>query len=156
MKAFYIVAQKLLTNKWFWVGIGALVLFILLQRNWYKISRLFQRADIDKEEDEKINIPDTVDTAPTGYPYSNKEDIEDLARRFYSTIYGYQGSGTTIMVLEEANKLTDNELKYLSTYYRKYITKDNWLYTDIDDEFLPFNTIDETVMTRLSAVGEKG
>ena len=156
MKAFYIVVQKLLTNKWFWIGIGALILFILLQRNWYKISRLFQRSDVDKEEDEKINIPETVDDAPTGYQYSNKAEIEELARNLYSTIYQYQGSWNTEKYMQEAYELTDNELKYLSKYYRQYVTKDNWLYSDIDDEFFPLTNLDEKLMARLTQVGEKG
>ncbi len=146
-------AGTVLRSKWFWIAIGAFLVFLII----WKYRRFFQASKISQSAGEKDIIPKTKEDKPSDYAYSSKEEIETLANKLYNAIYDPLGSeGTTIGLLEEANLLTDNELVYLSKHYRKFVTKDNWLYEDIDDEWLPLTSIDETVMTRLSTVGEKG
>ena len=133
--------KSLLTNKWFWIGVVA-VIIILVNRNWYKIQRLFQPSDVNLEPGEPGYI------AP-----EKKTELENLAQSLYNSIYGSHDN----QVYDTALNLSDNELKYVSKFYRKNITQGTWLYTDIDDEvFSPWNDRDVRLMARLSKIGEKG
>ena len=158
MPAALAILQKIVTSRWFWIAIIAILLFFVIRKNWGVIKRFFQQSDVDKSEGEDNTIPDDIGSKPPGYQYSSKQEIKSLAQDIYTGIYATatEGSGFIISKLEEANKLTNNELKYLSEHYRKFVTKDTWLYSDIDDEWMPFTTIDETMMARLTKVGEKG
>ena len=80
-------------------------------------------------------------------------ELEKIAQNLYDSIYGSSDDAA----YDAALNLTDNELKYMSKFYRRSVTQDNWLYTDVDDEvFSPFNDRDKRLMSRLAAIGEKG
>ena len=132
---------KFISNKWIWIGLIVLILIIILNRNWYKVKRLFQPANIKTEPGEK---PLTDE---------RKSQLESLARNMYDSIYGVGD----MEPYDKALLLTSTELKYMSKYYRRSVTQGNWLYTDIDDEYFSLgNDRDTRLMARLSEVGEKG
>ncbi len=129
------------TNKWFWIAVAAIIIIIIVNRNWYQISRLFQPTTVNLEPGEKI-----IDA-------TRQVELEKIAQNLYDSIYGSSDDAA----YDAALNLTDNELKYMSKFYRRSVTQDNWLYTDVDDEvFSPFNDRDKRLMSRLAAIGEKG
>lgn len=132
---------KILTNKWFWIAISAIILVIILNRNWYRITRLFQPSNIVVEPDESKLTSE------------RKTQLEAIARDLYNSIYGTSDN----KAYDAALNLTDSELKYMSKYYRRSVTQGTWLYTDIDNEvFMPWNDRDTRLMAKLSEIGEKG
>jgi len=139
--------KNLFSNKYFWYVVIALFLIWLINRYWDKIRTLFQPADIDLEEGESKTISK-----------SRKAELKDFASELYQAIYATQNVGVDYREDKfiEATDLSDNELRFVSKHYRKSLTKGNWLYTDVDDETMPFSSVDEELMSRLSKVGEKG
>jgi len=141
IKMLYNVPMKILSNKWFWIAIITIILIVVLNRNWYKIKRLFQPSTLHSEPNEG---PLTED---------RQQELESIASALYNSIYGSHDNEA----YERALNLTDTELKYMSKFYRRQITQGNWLYTDIDDEiFSPWNDRDKRLMAKLAAIGEKG
>ena len=138
--------RKILTNKWFWIGLGIIILLLILKRYWYKFERFFQRTDIDLAPGETGNL--TID---------KKSDLKDLASRLYSDIYDTPITGHTTQLYKDANSLTDTELKYMAKYYRQHLTQGIYLYEDVNDEvFNIFTNVDSKLMAHLAKVGEKG
>jgi len=132
----------LMKNKYFWMALGVIIMLIILRRNWYKLSRMWQPSDINFDEGETASISN-----------ERKSEIESYARMLYDSIYGSNDNDAYDVALN----LTDNELKYLSKYYRKYLTQSTWLWKDIDNEwFAWWNDRDVKLQARLAKIGEKG
>ncbi len=139
--------RKLFTNKWFWIAVATIFAIFFINKYWNEIKRFFQRSDVDLEPGESKLISS-----------DRKVELKAFAGELYQAIYATQNVGVSYREdkFAEAVDLSDNELRYVSKYYRKSLTKDNWLYDDIDDETMPFTSIDEELMARLTKVGEKG
>lgn len=141
------ILKKIFTNKYFWYAVIAIFLIWLISRYWDKIKTIFQPADIDYEEGE----PKTISK-------NRQKELKDFASELYEAIYATQNVGVTYREnrFVAANELSDNELRFVSKYYRKSLTKGAWLYTDIDNEVMPTTSVDENLMAHLSKIGEKG
>ncbi len=139
--------KQLFSNKYFWYVIVALFLIWLVNRYWDKIVAVFQPADIDLLPGETKSISKT-----------RQAELKDFASELYQAIYATQNVGVDYREDKfiEAADLSDNELRFVSKHYRKSLTKGNWLFTDVDDETMPFSAVDENLMSRLAKVGEKG
>lgn len=119
------------------------ILVIIIYRNWYKIKRLFQSRDLDLEPGENLNI------SPERTKY-----LENLASLIYTDIYDTPFGGHTNKLYEEANALTDNELLFVSRYYKRQLSSGAWLYDDIDDEIFT-TSVDTKLMAHLAKIGER-
>jgi hypothetical protein len=137
--------KTILSNKYTWIIIAIIIILYLLNKNWYRIKSLWQPRDIDLETGESLNIPQ-----------QRKLEIEAIARLLYTDIYDTPFTGHTVSVYEQALTLTDNELLYLSKYYKRNLTQGSWLWTDINNEVFAFTDVNTKLQLRLSKIGEKG
>lgn len=147
---------SLLKNKWFWIGLGILIILIIVINQWSNIrsfiKRKTQKEDIDLTPEEKVLI------AEGKKPLTDKREayLKQLAQLLHSDIYDTPITGHNSSLYIEAKGLSDTELKFMAKYYRVYITKGEYLAQDIDDEiYSPFTNIDSLLMARLAKVGEK-
>lgn len=123
--------------------IVVIILVIIIYRNWYKIKRLFQGRDLDLEPGENLNI------SPERTKY-----LENLAILIYADIYDTPITGHKSSLYEEANALTDNELLFVSRYYKRQLSSGVWLYDDLEDEVFA-SDVDTKLMTHLAKIGER-
>jgi hypothetical protein len=130
-------------NKWFWIIVASIIILLIVRRNWSKITSIFQR-DFGDYGDYKINENDEA-------------RLKELAENLYQQIY----SNFSISIdkrakyMTDALALTDTELKWLARYYRTALTKGTCLFKDVDEEWLPIDSVDEDLMARLAKIGEK-
>lgn len=120
-----------------------LVLVVIIYRNWYKIKRLWQSRDVDLEPGENLNIT----AERTKY-------LENLASLIYTDLYDTPISGHKTNLYDQANALTDNELLYLSRYYKRQLSSGVWLYDDINDDVFA-SDVDTKLMAHLAKIGER-
>lgn len=162
-------AVTLLSNRFFWYAVIAIVIFIIVVRQWGNITDLIKKwtqpSDVNIQEGEPLvdkEVGKEIITTKGGDVLTRKEakekQLEFLADEIYKSIYASASYPTFYRdeVLKQINQVTDTELKYISKYYKKFLTQGTWLYTDIDDEVMPHTSIDETVMARLSKIGQRG
>lgn len=128
---------KIVKNKWFWIGLGLLIIIFYVWRNWDKLKSKFGVI--------------TGDFQPGDITDKRKGTLESLAQDTYDSIYS--ATGDTGDTLEKVNALNDSELDYLARYYKKALTRGNTLYEDVDDEFMPWDDVDETLMGKLNRLG---
>lgn len=133
----------ILKNKWFWTVVVLIILLLVLRRNWSRIKNLFQR-DFGDYGDYKIDK-------------EAKTRLQELAENLYSQIYSNFSVGIDkrSKYMTDAMALTDTELKWLARYYRTALTKGTCLFKDIDEEWMPVDSVDEELMARLAKIGEK-
>lgn len=130
-------------NKWFWIIVASIVILLIFRRNWSRIKSTFQR-DFGNYGDYKINEEDEA-------------RLRELAENLYQQINSSFSLGIDkrAKYMTDAMALTDTELKYLARYYRTALTKGTCLYKEIDDEWMPIDSVDEDLMARLAKIGEK-
>lgn len=139
-------AGAILRNKWFWIALIVIILILVARKYWHVISRWFQPTDIDLEPGESVKIES-----------GREAELKGVAAELYSDLYDTPASGHNNQLYSNANKLSDNELKFLAKYYRQNLTQGTYLYTDIDEDwFNPFTNVDSMLMAHLAKVGEKG
>lgn len=140
-------SMKLLTSRTFWIiVILVIVAIIIYRKSDYFLAKAKSRLGQQTGDWQEGTITE-----------GRKADLETLAERMYAEIYSFtkQGEGGTIAALQMTNTLNDNELLYLARYYEDHTGAENSLWFDIDDEWLPQTSSDETLMARLSALGMK-
>ena len=128
--------------KWIVLLLIAILLIAYIRRNWYKFSQLFHPRDIDLEPGETLEI------TPEREKY-----IESIAQRLYSDIYNTPWTGHNGDIYEEALGLTDNELFYMTKFYKRSVSGGNSLAEDIQGELYPFTDSPTTLMARLNKIG---
>lgn len=135
--------MDLLKNKWFWIGIGGLILLFIIWKNWNRITRFFQKRNIRFKPGESLYITD-----------SRKQYLESMAKQAYDDIYNTPTFGHNELIYVEINKVTDNELLYLSEFYNDFLTRGNSLKYDIKDETFVFTDVNNKLIQRLNKIGE--
>lgn len=140
--------KNILTNKTFWYGLGGLILVYILYRNWSSIKQLFGK-------DYGVYSGDTGTYTPSGIPEQRQAELKALAQELYDKIYGVTTFTDKETSFIKANALNDTELKFLAQYYKSALTRSDSLYHDVDSEFMPFTSEDETLLSRLSALNEQ-
>lgn len=143
----------LVKSKYFWIGLVAFILLLVIIKKWSNIrgwiKRSIQPEDIDLTPEERARLEANSETLSS----ERKSEMEAFAQELYAEI---QGASYGTSLYEKLLKLSDTEVKYLSKYYRKHISGGTYLYQDVDEEwFSPFTDIDGRVMARLAKVGEK-
>lgn len=148
-----------------WLGlplfVKAIILLLLILLVYYLVKKYsswfkdkFQSSDINYKDGETPNNPGY--TVGAGNVTQGQSILKELAQRLYNDIYD-----TPVVTPRDQDAyyqvyaLSDADLKYLSQYYREILTKDTWLYEDMDDEvYAPLYKASD-IMTRLSKIGEK-
>lgn len=127
--------------RWWIAGIIlAIIIFIIIRRNIYKLKGKFAPRDINLEKEPSDE---------------RKTYLEGLARRLYTDIYdtpfftGHDGG-----LYKEADALSDTELLYLSRFYKRYLTLGTSLKSDIDSQWYPFAGGVTELLTHLQKIGE--
>lgn len=127
--------------KWWIIAIIlAIIIFIIVRRNIYKLKGKFAPRDINLEKE------------PTD---ERKSYLEGLARRLYKDIYdtsfltGHDGD-----LYKEADGLSDSELLYMSRFYKRYLTLGNSLDSDIQSQWYPFAGGVTELQSHLHKIGE--
>lgn len=134
-------AGKVVRNKWFWIGLAILIVILILRRYYPYLKSKFARSYGDFSG-EKITE-------------SRKTELETMAQDLYDKIYGgYHSINTRSDLMHKVAAINDDELLYLSRYYKNAITRSNSLYKDISNEFMPFASGDQVLMSRLAKIGQ--
>lgn len=140
---------KVARSKMFWLVVGTIVLILLLYHNWPFIkNKLFNKPTVNFNEGEPVGF-----TAGSGIPDYRKKQLQKLAQDVYIDIWHTPWTGHDHAAYTSiTNSVTDNELIYLSKYY-KTLTDGESLWVSIDDQW--FLAKDgSNLQTRLSAIGE--
>ncbi len=131
------ILLNIVKSKWFWIGLILLIIIFYVWRNWDKLKSKFGVI--------------TGDFQPGDITEKREGVLESLAQDAYDSIYSV--TGDTGDTLERVNALNDNELDYLARYYKSALTRGNTLYEDVDNEFMPLDDVDETLMGKLNRLG---
>lgn len=136
-------AMKLLQNKWFWIILGGIILFIIIRRKWGKFTeKASSRLGAQYGDWQEGTISE-----------ARKSQVEGLAEELYDALaswYEWEAESELMQI----NALNDNELEYAARHYEEHLTNGKQsMYDDIDEEWLPATDMDEKVMTRLKRLG---
>lgn len=134
------VALRLVKNKWFWIILGAIILILIIRKNWRYIRAWFSPSKGDF----------------TGAPINpeRKAWLESRAEELHKYLSQWGFTSDTDSVLKEIQNVNDDELLYLAKYYKSALTRGNSLYVDIDNKWMPFYGSDEKLLARLSKIGQ--
>lgn len=136
---------QLLRNKFFWYAIIAVVFYVVIKRNYYKL----QEWTAPSWTEPTTNGTGQVITISAQRLFR----LRELAGLLKLNIYSYYGF-TATDVLQEVSYLTDTELKYVARYYKEVLLKNKTtLYADLDDEILPGTDADDRILNRLTQMG---
>jgi len=133
--------------KWVIRIIIILLIVYVLRRNWWYIKNLFKRSDVRLEPGEKLFISDDRKSELESLALAINQDLKSTS---WYHITGHDHSLWTSIT----GQTSDNELKYLARYYKKYVSGGSSLYKDIDNKWMYSTDIDEKLMARLSKIGE--
>jgi hypothetical protein len=144
----YAVLMKILKSKIFWYIVIGLILFFFIKKR-YNIWRLKASNTFIKDRDYQVDETGNVIAV-------RKEEMENLAQKLYTEIYGW-GSwfNSDNDIYEEVYALNDQDLEFMAKYYKNYITRGNTLYEDITSEYV-VSSINEQIAARLLALGLAG
>lgn len=125
----------------------ALLLFFYVRKNWQVIKRklggIFTPRDISFEPGEDVVITE-----------ARKKVLESIASKLYTDIEYTGWTGHDYTPYTEALALTDNELLYMATFYKRYQSGGNTLYSDIASQYYVTSSIPTQLMARLNKIGE--
>lgn len=128
---------KLMRNKWFWIILAILIVLLIIRR----------KSEVWKDK----LAPVSGDFQSGGISEGRKKELETLAQNVYDEING----GWVTNYMYDLLPINDNELTYLAKHYKKYLSRNESLYTQIDNEWMWGMDIDEKIMTRLNLLGLK-
>jgi len=136
------IALKVVRNKWFWIAIVVVILLIVLRRNWNKIKGQIGR-----------DYGQYNDVAPAEIQPYRKTYLEDLAQRLYTEMTSFWGVDRNV-VMAEALRIPDGEMKYLANFFKGAITRGESLYYWVDSEWMSQYSEDDELLARLAKIGE--
>lgn len=116
-----------------------LILIFLYRRYGYRIKNLFQPKEINKETIKLINGQIVTVSSQADLPQSQKTYLENLAGRIKKDVKGTNALGyRDSAVYKEAAGLSDVEIDYMASYYKRYLTSGVSMYEDMSDEWLSY------------------
>lgn len=143
MAAAFIIS--ILRSKIFWIILAVIVIAIIIRRNWYRIADFGKPRYVELEKDEDGKVVRVSEQRET--------ELRDLANEIHTFINSPSSLITdNPKYLNTLKYLNDQELLYLSRYYKNVF--ENKLFTDIDDEILPWTNADDEILTRLQKMGQ--
>jgi len=136
------MALKVVRNKWFWIAILVIVLVFVWARNLNKI-----KGQLGKDYGQYTDV-----TPAEIQPY-RKAYLEDLAQRLYTAMTSFWGIERNV-VMAEALRIPDGEMKYLANFFKSAITRGESLYYWVDAEWMSQYDEDDQLLARLAKIGE--
>lgn len=136
--------HRILTNRWFWVIIGLVVLFFIVRgpisRAWAALKRATMRDGGDYSQ------------GFTGDADVRRREVEALAQEAYNQLTaGIINPAKRESALQELLELNDTELRHAAKHY-KLLSRDQSLYKAVDTAWMPLSDVDEALMGRLSNI----
>lgn len=142
--------KAIVTNKYFWWVIVALVLIIVIYKYKARIKGWLQQDNGDYSR----GIGDTETTeANSAEIAARKAEIEKLATDMFSSFNGADTVTGKIMLINKALAYNDAELKYLSNYY-KIVSPNESLYEAVSADWFWWNNEDDLLLAKLNKLNE--
>lgn len=137
--------NRILTNRWFWIGVGLVVLFFVLRgpltRAWASLKRATMRDGGDYTQGFQGN-----DTA------ARKRELEALAQDAYNQLTaGIISPSGREAALQALVNLNDTELRHAAKHF-SLLSRDRSLYQAVDAAWMPLSDVDEALMGRLANI----
>lgn len=142
--------KAILSNKWFWIILGAIILLIILRKYGGSVIQSLKN----------LISPENIDFAP-GEPVilskQREEEIRAIGDLISADIEDTPVGSRNVAAYEAANALTDNELKFLAKYYKTLDSDEYGLWKAIDSETYYFSAATEAnkLKSRLAKIGYK-
>lgn len=127
-------ALALLRNKWLWIALGVLVVFLIVRKNWPRWSRLW-KPDYGR------------DIQQAGLTDQRKAELETLARSLYADSESWGTAEDDLW--STAAQLNDAELRYLAQFYENVVANGEMLATHLEDLWTLDGTIKNNLIARL-------
>jgi len=86
---------------------------------------------------------------------NRKTTLEQMASKLYSGIYGNEWNSVLAEQMAQITALPDNEIVYIDEYWSSFMSQ-NTLYYDVDWEIMPFESADDDLLAKLSAMNLQG
>lgn len=140
----------LLKNKWFWFAVIAVIIYLVIRKNWANLLTWSAPSYVEPDTDANGNkIPISAERAKV---------LRGLANSLQSELHSWHGIGwyqSGLDLLANANNCTDKELKYLADFYEKVVNKveRTSLHEDLSSAFLPNTDLDNKLIARLQQMG---
>ena len=126
------------------VIIIVVILWVLWRKYGYLFGQLTQARDITFIEGENKTLTP-----------QQESNIKDIAQKISKDIEDTPWTGHEYDGYEKALALTDKELDFLATYYKKYLGNGTSLWEDIDTQIYATSSKPAELQTRLNAIGRK-
>ena len=148
-----IVLKNILSNKWFWFTLGAIVLFLILRGPLTRVLADLKRLTMRDGGNYSTGLTDGAGNAVTGLAaLARVAAIEALAQTAYNEL---NAGITSPRAREDALKalvlLNDTELRAAAKHY-KLLSRDTSLYQAVDAAWMALSEVDEELMGRLSNI----
>lgn len=126
-----------LSKMWQVVVVILLLLFVIyLYRQYgYKLKSLLQTKDIKTSTVVDENGDIIVVSSQSDLTESMKNNLQDLAGRIKQDIYGINITHD-MDLYKKAAALSDAEIDYLASYYKRNMTNGTSLFEDMDNELV--------------------
>lgn len=129
----------------FWIAIAVLIILFVIWRNYNRLKGRFGR-----------DYGDYQVVTPEDIPAYRKRELEKLAMDLGTAITDIPWTDTArVQTMGAAAALPDGELKYVSQFYRKAVSRGSTLHADVDAEWMPGFSEDDELLSRLSVIGEQ-
>lgn len=146
-------------GKIIFIVVLVILLIIIWRRYGYKVKNIFQTKEITTSTVTLQNGQVVTVSGIGDLPQSQRTYLEDLANKIKNDIYGLNWLGVRdTKIYEEANALSDVEIDYLATYYKRQLTSGTSLYEDMNNEYTSYfqdNTGFRNLINKLAKTGNK-
>lgn len=136
-----------------------IILVFIWRRYGYKLENLFQKKEITESTVTLQNGQVVTVGGIKDLPQSQRTYLENLAGKIKTDIYGLNWlGGRDTSSYKEAAGLSDIEIEYLATYYKRQLTSGVSLYEDMNSEYTSYfqnNTGFRDLLNKLSKTGNK-
>lgn len=123
--------------KWVWVALAIVVLYFLFRN---PIKRAWQR----------FTANDGGDYGGEGLSDTDEARLRVLSNQLHQAIEGLPGYDREV-VMAQAVALSDTQLRFLAEEYEA--NGSATLFTDVDDEMMPFSDVKDQLLQRLRTIG---
>lgn len=137
---------QLLKSKYFWWAVVALLVYIVIRRNYYKLQDLLAPSYVETTKDTNGHV----------VPISQvrKSRLVYLAREIYRQVTSF-GPWDNFTVVDELSIATDAELVWAAGFYKEVLAKNQaTLYDGLSNQFSLYGiNSDNIIEVRLKQMG---
>lgn len=124
--------------------IVVIIIVVAVKKSRSKISQLTQASSI-------VLLPGEPKVIPT----NRQVEIQAIGRALYKDIEDTPITGHYYYPYTQALQLTDNELDYLASYYKTFLSNGESLFDAIDSNYYVTSSIPQDLMARLAQIGQR-